>query len=203
MKQKRRYEKYYNGIQINDPSSHSTLQLSSHTIPACSSIPMRTSSTTYNNRSNVSTAAVSFDTTTATVPSKPFAFRQPIRYVYTTQRLYTATENSRSMQQFPWPSHRRQCGDIYYRPGSYENPEISGNGQYPLNLSLKQPQTGANVLNMHSMDRPCSRIVTPVNHGLRCTDQNASNKAFRYSLKSFKLPHIKLPNFDGKPLEWN
>ena len=107
------------------------------------------------------------------------------------------------MQQFQWLSHRRHCDDIYDRPGSYENPEFSGNDHYPLNPSLQQPQTGANGLKIHSTDRPCSRIVTPVNHGFRCTDQRRSNNAFHYSLKGFKLPCIKLPKFDGNPLEWN
>ena len=45
--------------------------------------------------------------------------------------------------------------------------------------------------------------MTPVNHDLRCTDQSTSNSAFHYSLKGFKLPDIKLPKFDGNPLEWN
>ena len=83
----------------------------------------------------------------------PFAFRPPIRYGYTTERIFTTTENSRLMQQFPWPSHRRQYDDIYDRPGSYKNPEFSGNDQYPLNPSLQQPQADANRLNMHSTDR--------------------------------------------------
>ena len=199
----RRYEKHYNGIQIDDSSSHSTLQLSSHTIPASSSIPVRTCTTTYNNTYIVSTAAISFDTTTTTLPSNPFVFRQPVGYGYTTQAIYTTTANSRSVQQFQWSSHRRQCDDIYNQLGSYENPEFSGNDQYPLNPSLQQPQTGANGLNMHSMDRPCSRVVTPVNHDLRFTDQSTSNNAFHYSLKGFKLPDIMLPKFDGNQLEWN
>ena len=124
-------------------------------------------------------------------------------YDYTTQVVYTTTENLRSMQQFPWPSHRRHCDDIYGRPGSYEKPEISGIDQFPFNLSLQQPQTGANGLNMHFTDRPCSRSVTPVNHGLRCSDQNTKNNTFHYSLKGFKLPNTMLPKFDGNPLEWN
>ena len=116
MKQMRRYEKFYNGIQIDDSSSHSTLQLSSHTIPASSSVPVRTSTSTYNNTCNVPTAAICF-TTTTTVPANPLAFWQQTRYDYTTQGIYTTAENSISMQQFPWPSHRRQYDDIYDRPG--------------------------------------------------------------------------------------
>ena len=46
MKQIRRYEKHYNGIQIDDSSSHSTLQLSSHGISASSSSAVRTSTIT-------------------------------------------------------------------------------------------------------------------------------------------------------------
>ena len=105
------------------------------------------------------------------------------------------------MQQFQWPSHRQPCNDIYDRPGSCENPEFSGNDQYPRNPSLQQQQTGAYGINTHSTERPCSRIVTPLNHGLRCTNQNRSNNTFRYSLKGFKLADIKLPKFDGNPLE--
>ena len=148
MKQMRRYEKQYNGMQIDDSSS--TLQPSSRTVPVSRSIPVRTSTTTYNNAYDVSTSAISFDITTTTVPSNPFAFCQPIRYDYTTQGIYTTTENSRLMQQFQWPSHRRQCDDIYDRPASYEIPEFCGKDKYLLNLPLKQSQTSANGLNMHS-----------------------------------------------------
>ena len=105
------------------------------------------------------------------------------------------------MQQVPWPAHRRQSDDIYDRLGSYENLELSGKDQYPLNPSLQQAQTGANGLNVLFTDRPCSRIVTPVNHGLRCSHQNTSNHTFHYILKDFKLPDIKLPKFDGSPLK--
>ena len=177
MKQMQIYEKHNNAIQIYDSPSHSTLQLTSLTIPASSSIPVRTSTTICNNTYNVSTTAISFDTTAATtVPSNPFAFCQPTRYDYTTQGVYTTSEKSRSLQPFPWPSHRRKCADVYDRLGSYENPEFSG---YP---SLQQPKTDANGLNVNSTDRPCSRIVTPVNHGLRSSDQNKISNTFDYSL---------------------
>ena len=145
-----------------------------------------------------------FDATTKKALSIPFAFRQPIRYDYTTQVVYTTTENLRSMQQFPWPSHGRQCDDMYGRPRSYEKPEISGIDQFPLNLSLQQSQTGANVLNMPSTDRPCSRSLTPINHGLCCSDQKYKKQ--HVSLQSqmfFRLPNTMLPKFDGNPLEWN
>ena len=148
MKQMRRYKKHYIGIQIDDSFGLSTLHLSSHTIPASSSFP------TYNNTYNVSTAAISFNTTARTVPSDPFAFRQPICYDYTAQGVYTTTENSRSMQHVRWPEHRRQCDDIYDRLGSYENLELSGKDQYPLNPSLQQAQTGANGLNVLFTNRP-------------------------------------------------
>ena len=61
IKQMRRYEKHDIGIQIDDSPSHCTLQLSSHSIPASSSIPVRTSTRTYNTY-NVSRTAISFDT---------------------------------------------------------------------------------------------------------------------------------------------
>ena len=72
------------------------------------------------------------------------------------QGLYVTTENLRSMQQFPWQFHRRQCHDIYDCPGSYGNQELSGNDQNQLNSSLQQPQTGGNGINTHFSDRPCS-----------------------------------------------
>ena len=98
MNQLRRYKKNYNGLQVDDDSSsHSTLQLSSHSVPPSSSIHLRTFTAIYNNKYNVSRAAISIDTTTTTVPSNLFVFRQPIRYQYTAQERYTTTENSRSL----------------------------------------------------------------------------------------------------------
>ena len=170
MKQMQQNGKHYNRIQIDDSSSHSTLQLSSYTIPTSSRFPVQTSSKIYNyNTYNVSTAAISFDTTTPAVPSNAFALRQPIRYdTRNIHNVKMVAYTSRSMQQFPWPSHRRQCGDIYDRHGSYENTEFSGNDGYTLNRSLQQPQTSAN--------------------GPTCTLQINN-------LKDFTLPGIKLPKY--------
>ena len=123
----RRYEKHYNGIQIDDSSSHALLcnylDIRSHPaelFPCELPLQLITTRTKFHMQ-----------------PLDLILLQQQYhlsRLRFTSQsamttllKEYTLRQRNRDLCSIPWPSHRRQCDEIYDRPGSYQNPEFSGN----------------------------------------------------------------------------